>query len=387
MGVSQQIETGVDRLIKLVQKKKRISVPDAAKELALPQEVIDEWATFLDEEGVLSIEYKFTTPYLVEHQLSDEEISKKTKDLAVRKQFVVRKAEAILEGIEKQHESIEQLKKDFIELRKDLGTEAASLESEFSKLATYDKQKKELDTKIKEEQRKFHAQLAAQSSIIAAEQAKYQRLLDQLKSEQKSIVHEQESAAALRQQESVVMRQLDQMNNAIQTLRQKIIDQDSYILSSEKNLRRILTLAGQVTASMELRKAQIHTAISEWKSKEQTLIEKQEQTIQQILAKTKSLNIDRTEKRMATIRVQKFFKSKQLLDGMVNGIAKEHEALRTELLSLVKAAKMVEALRGTSQLKTYADVQKHFENVDKKKKWIDQKMQSLANTLAKIAHA
>tara|TARA_Y100000034_G_scaffold88501_1_gene106246 strand:+ start:5890 stop:6321 length:432 start_codon:yes stop_codon:yes gene_type:complete len=63
--MNTNITTAVDSLVKLVNKKGRISLDDAAKELGLPQNILNEWSTFLDQEGILHIEYKFTTPFLI----------------------------------------------------------------------------------------------------------------------------------------------------------------------------------------------------------------------------------------------------------------------------------------------------------------------------------
>ncbi|MBN1157479.1 hypothetical protein JXA85_07695 [Candidatus Woesearchaeota archaeon] len=60
------VTTEVDSLIDLVKKKKRISFEDAAAALRLPQKTIESWAAFLEEEGELAIDYKFTTPFLVD---------------------------------------------------------------------------------------------------------------------------------------------------------------------------------------------------------------------------------------------------------------------------------------------------------------------------------
>ncbi|NOZ80933.1 MAG: hypothetical protein GXP63_04630 [DPANN group archaeon] len=61
----ETITTVVDALVSLVRNRKRISFDDAAKSLKIPVKTIESWATFLEEEGELSVEYKFTTPFLV----------------------------------------------------------------------------------------------------------------------------------------------------------------------------------------------------------------------------------------------------------------------------------------------------------------------------------
>jgi len=67
--MDETITTDVDSLINIVKNKKRISFDDAAKKLKLPTETIEAWAAFLEEEGTVSIDYKFTTPYLVEKSM------------------------------------------------------------------------------------------------------------------------------------------------------------------------------------------------------------------------------------------------------------------------------------------------------------------------------
>lgn len=65
--VSQEatIRTDIDDLIKLISKNKEISMADAAKALGVPQQTVDAWSIFLEEDGVIDVKYKLTTPYLV----------------------------------------------------------------------------------------------------------------------------------------------------------------------------------------------------------------------------------------------------------------------------------------------------------------------------------
>ncbi len=58
------VSTEADQLINLLKGVTEISFADAAKELGVPIETIENWASFLEEERLLSIKYKFTTPYL-----------------------------------------------------------------------------------------------------------------------------------------------------------------------------------------------------------------------------------------------------------------------------------------------------------------------------------
>ncbi len=60
----KSLTTAADELINIVRREKEISFSEAAKELGVSAQTIEAWATFLEEDGVLSVKYKMTTPYL-----------------------------------------------------------------------------------------------------------------------------------------------------------------------------------------------------------------------------------------------------------------------------------------------------------------------------------
>ncbi len=71
MGL-ETVETGVDELMRLLEKSGKIQLSEAAKQLKLPVNVIQAWVDFLVEERMVGVEYKFTVPYIY--------INKKTVD-------------------------------------------------------------------------------------------------------------------------------------------------------------------------------------------------------------------------------------------------------------------------------------------------------------------
>ncbi|MCD6589839.1 hypothetical protein J7K74_01475 [Candidatus Woesearchaeota archaeon] len=89
------IKTGVDQLIELLKRVEKIEMSKAAKEINVPLKTLQKWVDFLAEEGLIGIEYKFTTPYIYLNK-SPEEI------------------EELEENIEEEEEpSIEKFKKEF----------------------------------------------------------------------------------------------------------------------------------------------------------------------------------------------------------------------------------------------------------------------------------
>lgn len=61
----ETVTTKVDQLMDLVRERKELSFDEVSKELGVSFQIIEAWASFLEEEGLLSVRYKLTTPYLV----------------------------------------------------------------------------------------------------------------------------------------------------------------------------------------------------------------------------------------------------------------------------------------------------------------------------------
>jgi hypothetical protein len=58
------LKTDVDDFINLLKKTGKITISDAAKQMGVPENIIEAWTDFLVEEKVVGIEYKFTTAYI-----------------------------------------------------------------------------------------------------------------------------------------------------------------------------------------------------------------------------------------------------------------------------------------------------------------------------------
>ena len=103
------ITTAVDSLVKLVNKEGKIGLEEASKKLGLPTNVLNEWATFLDQEKIIHIEYKFTTPFLIS-------IKKENKKTKVDYELILRKLEFMQAYLTKAQpkDSKKQKQKEFL---------------------------------------------------------------------------------------------------------------------------------------------------------------------------------------------------------------------------------------------------------------------------------
>lgn len=71
----ERVETGVDRMMSILEKGRKLSLTELSERLKIPESTLQLWVDFLVEERVLGIEYKFTKPYVF--------MNKKTTSVAV----------------------------------------------------------------------------------------------------------------------------------------------------------------------------------------------------------------------------------------------------------------------------------------------------------------
>ncbi len=172
-----KIETGVDRLVELIDKDKRISVEDAAKKLGISKVVIQEWSDFLEEEKIISIEYRFSKTFLVQRKLTEREVKDKEKEYSSEKDAFVRKVEAGLRTLEDDALGFEKIKTEFLEIKNSLGPEIDKVKGEVNQLQKYEYLKKNLDKDIEKQVEMFQQILDRSHKEIDFEQKRHQQLL------------------------------------------------------------------------------------------------------------------------------------------------------------------------------------------------------------------
>ena len=152
MGLTDSIiETGVDKLVNLINLKGKLSSDDAAKEIGVSATVIMEWADFLEEEGIVKIEYKITTPYIVSSKITKKDLQEKAKEFSGKKEGFIRKAEVSISFLNREAGKLNKIKEEFDKIKKDLGFDINSIKKELEDLEKYEKLKIGLDKQIQKQ--------------------------------------------------------------------------------------------------------------------------------------------------------------------------------------------------------------------------------------------
>ncbi|MBT7930052.1 hypothetical protein HN682_09090, partial [Candidatus Peregrinibacteria bacterium] len=164
---SKVIQTGVDALVELVKSEGTISAKQASVRLGVSLPTINEWSSFLEEEGVIAVKYRFTVPYLSGKDVSDSE--KKEIDVRLREERSIfrRKAESTLNYFRVLEEEIESLRKLLDSIGGKFQSRLKKVKDDIDKLKHLEEKKDKMDKVIEDNAQNYIQKLDLISSRLA----------------------------------------------------------------------------------------------------------------------------------------------------------------------------------------------------------------------------
>lgn len=126
------ITTGVDSLVRLVKAKKRVELEIAAQLLNIPVETVEDWARVLEEQGILTIDYRLTKVYLTWATATKEQIAEEKESFAKNKEELMEEIKDLREGIEPDIKHAQELEQTFEKMYIEMKPKLDSLEKKVS---------------------------------------------------------------------------------------------------------------------------------------------------------------------------------------------------------------------------------------------------------------
>ena len=361
---SSVIETGVDKLVNLVNERGRIALQDAAKELGVSTTVIQEWVDFLEEEGIISVEYKITKPYLVERKLTKKEVETKAKEFASRKEVFVRKAEGSLGFLEKQAQELKKVKSEFDRLKQELGIELDTVRGDLRELERYQQLKEELQKQVEEQKNEAKLKIEELTNRVLREQKKYQELIADIKKEKEELSREKTESKSIEESEKILNRKLTELKGMIASIEKKILDEDITIKNSEFHIEKLNLLIDEIKQRVEEEKSIIDPLVEKSREQKKKVIELQNNILKKIAKKQASVS----NVKSITKKVKDFFQKKLAVADMVDRVTKDRDELEKSLIDLIKKAKSFQLSAKSGDVgKQMLELEKKFNDVDKKK--------------------
>lgn len=373
---SSVIETGVDKLVNLVKERGRIALQDAAKELGVSTTVIQEWVDFLEDEGIISVEYKLTKPYLVERKLTRKEVEAKAKEFTSKKEVFVRKAEVSLSFLEKQAGELKGIKGEFDRLKQELGMELDSVREDLRELERYQQLKEELQKQVEEQKNDAKLKIEELTREVAREQKRYEELIVNIKRERDELGKEKLEAQSIEESERILNKKLAELKGLIGLIEKKVADEDISIKNSEMHIDRLNMMIEEMRQRVEEEKSIIDPLIERSREQESKVLELQDKIARKIAQKQKNIS----NVKNITRKVNEFFQKKLAVVNLVDKVNKDRDELEKLLIELIKKAKSFQLSAKSGDVgNQMIDLEKKFNEVDRKKAQFETELKELSS--------
>lgn len=378
------LKTGVDRLVSLIKEKKRISVPEAVKELGVSQIVVEEWADFLEEEGIISIDYKFATTWLIEKKLKKEEIIKKVKEFHGKKEVIVRKSESLLSFLDKEGEDIAKIRNEFKNIREDIHAELGNVKKELNELERYEELKNKVDDQVKKQDQAFANKIKEMDRQIIRAQKKYSELLKEIGAEEKIIKTERLKTDSIKKIEEVLKQKIKKIEDTIDKVKQKVKSEDIYIEDLESHIRRLKELAEDTRETINLQKKKIMPLAKESREYERKILNSQKEILKKVFERGKVIKEDINESKRLSDKFKKFFEKRMETTNLIEKINDDRNSLKKELNGFIARAKTFSISSQSLDIQKQIDImEKRFKEIDQKKNIFEKEIKKLCSLIKK----
>lgn len=373
-----KIETGVDRLLDLINKEKRISIEDAAKTLGISKVVIQEWADFLEEEKIISIEYKFSKTFLIERKLNQEEIKEKQKEYSSEKDAFVRKVESSLKNLESQSLGLGQIKEEFESIKKSIGGELQKVGNEVKELEKYEYLKKNLDKDIEKQVVEFHQILDKSHKEIEFEEKRHDSLIEELEVEKREADLKAHRLMGLEEKEQELMKRIESLIEVSKDLERHVRSEQSDISVSTTRVTELEKYVKGIEDNIRKKKEAIQPLLDKAKNHEEQILRLQDDILNKTREKTESIKSKIQEGSKVVANFEKFFAKKAEVETMVNDVEKEKNELAEEFRMLERKAMAFDLATKSNTINTHIkQMEKDLENINKKKSKFSENLEKL----------
>jgi chromosome segregation ATPase len=373
------IETGVDKLVKIVQREKKIEIGAAAKELGVSTAVVQEWADFLEEEGLVETQFSLSKTFLIEKRLSKTEVEKKAKDYDAKKEAFTRKVDATLKQLENETADFESIKKQYYALKDQIGDQIDAVKEEVEQLRHYDELKKTIDQDILKQKVDYQKTLDEVHLRISAEEKRYAKLLEEISSENEKLKAERSEFGDIKREEDDLAKRLDALQEVMKSVSGRIASQSQSVTLHEERLVRMRELAEKLRIELtEKKQKEIDPLIKISHDQEQRIQRIQDEIVSKIKQRRDSMQAYQGEAEEVGKRFETFFNKQMKTETLLKDLEHAKAEMKEELNDLIRKAKAFDlAAKG-------ADTNAHIKELEGKFKEFDEKRSGFATQLEKL---
>ncbi|MFT4249892.1 MAG: hypothetical protein ACMXYD_00835 [Candidatus Woesearchaeota archaeon] len=375
----EDIETGVDRLIQLIEKEEKISVSQAAKSLGVSKLVVSEWAEFLEEEQLITLEYSLSQTYLKLREVSDKELAKHAKDFSNKKDMFIRKVDSALMQLEQHHDNAQQVKEQFVALKKDLGGEVDAVRKQLKELEKYEKAKQAIDEDIENEFAKYEKKITQAHSLLEQERKRFSSLLGELDEQEEALGEQEKSLESLESLKDSLSQKADEIDELLVRAKKELTEQSQGITKTHKHIDSLKEqIANERSRVDSIETKNLDSLEQQRKKHEKEIKAMHEEIVLAAQEAKKRINKDVEESKKVAKKFEKFFKNRLDGDKELEELEKQRKQLAAEYELLHKSAVSFRVAGKAQTHKQLVDLQKKFDTLEKQHTSYKKKLQEIA---------
>lgn len=357
----KNITTGIDRLLNIVEERKKISAEKAAKELNLGKDVIEEWAELLEQEKIVTLTFKFSKMQIEAKKITEKTVFNSAKQITAQKEAFSRKIEATIKAIDNETAGFDQVKAEFEKIQGHIKTELETVRKEMKELERFDSLKKTIEKNIVGQKKDYETFTKAYDKEIEDFEKKYVESVEKLKNEQKTLSNLQNTIVELRSDKIEIEKIINESINKLKTVASEANSHLSALRTTEKTINKLKKDIEGLSSNIEVSRAKNLKILTRIVGDKREKIEKEHESLlsgaQMKISHLKDY-ADAGEKIYEKFS-SKFMKKIKTGD-LITEIKDEKDALRNELIELNKKVQLFSAL------KSGKDVKEKFEKIEKK---------------------
>jgi hypothetical protein len=357
-----RIQTGVDRLVALVKEKQKISIDDAAKTLVVSKTVVQEWADFLEEEGIIEIKYSFARTYLVDRKLTKVEDAQKEKEFAQQRETFIGKVDQTIQSVDHEMKGFEEFRREFESLKKGLAGSLEVLHTEIGALHALEHTKIKTTSSLTRERDAFKKQEADARRAISKEYVRYHEVLQALSKQEKTLAQHKKHVKAILTGETSAKTTLGQYISQAARLRSQVDKESRELRGGTAQLKKLESLAHATRKKLLLLQRQKLTPLI----RERDRIALKARILEQkILAKAKFERAHAKKPHGTTVHarrsIEELFKRKKSIEHLLEAIERDKHALLDELNELEARAEAFRVNKNAARLEELRKKLTHIE--------------------------
>jgi chromosome segregation ATPase len=377
--VSTNIKTGVDKLVELVSEKKRVTVEDAAKKLGVGKEVVQEWAEFLEEEGIVSLDYSLSKVWITEKKITKEEVLSSAKEVSSEKEALTRKIDVAINSLQDEASGFENIRKEFTNIQGHIKNEVEVVKKQLAELERYDNLRNSIDKDVSKQRENYSSFIKEAQEKLKLESQKYDELKGVIEKERKNLEQYGQKLDELKKLRNDYERTIVSLKDSLKHIDEVMSDYKNKFEGSNKTIIVYKSALDKLNAELSERKGTLLTKkIQELKLGEERLLKNQLELENEIKEKLGALRSysgvgDKVHKGFDGV-----FSKNITTEKLIAEIENDKTDLTKELESLKKKVATFSLLTNNSSMKSQLkEMTSTLESFERKKLSIRYKIEKL----------